>query len=173
MNPLARLSPAVYAALADLAVAGVRVPVYEQQAPAEARFFVLLSAPAILATAGRPACQSWTCQLVLDMVTRFPSGVVSADPADEVAEQVLTRLAGAALALPPDWQCMPGRLVSADQGETPPPEQAGRVVQRRLTLNWDVYHHAPAAELAPVGVAPARETAGFWAGLRAYFEGLF
>lgn len=174
MNPLARLSPAVYAALVGLAVADVAVPVYEQQAPPEARFFVLLSAPAILAASGRPGCRGWTCQLVLDVVTRFPTEALSADPADELAEQVLLRLAGVPLALPAGWQGMAGRLVAADQGEMPPPEQISRVVQRRLTLEWDVYCHIPAPALSVAEpVSPVRETAGFLAGLRAYFQRIF
>jgi hypothetical protein len=172
MNPLARLSPALYAALSGLAVAGVAVPVYEHSVPADARFYVLLSAPAILAAGGRPGCRSWRCEVVVQAITRFASDKLTSVPANELAEQVLLRLDGVALPLPEGWQCMPGQLMPADEG-APPAADTPQQVVRRLRLRWEVYCHAPATVVAPVTTAPPRETPGFLAALRGYFQGLF
>jgi len=172
MNPLARLSPALFAALSGLAVAGVPVPVYEQVAPAEAHFYVLLGAPAILSSGGRPGCRVWACEVVVEAVTRFATDRLSGAPADELAEALLLRLDGVALAMPDGWQCMPGHLATADEGPAPVPESGPRVV-RRLVLRWEVYCHLPAEPPVLAPVAPPRQTPGFLAAVRGYFQGLF
>jgi hypothetical protein len=148
MNPLARLSPALYTALSGLAVVGVPVPVYEHSVPADTRFYVLLSEPAILASGGRPGCRSWRCEVVVQVITRFASDTMSSVPANEVAEQVLLRLDGVALPLPEHWQCMPGQLLPIDDGPTPAADMPQQVV-RRLRLRWEVYCHAPAGLVVP------------------------
>lgn len=171
MYPLARLLPALYAALSGLAVADVAVPVYEHSVPAETRFYVLLSDSAILAAGGRLGCQSWRCEVVVDVVTRFSTEALSSAPASEISEQVLLRLAGVALALPDGWQCMPGQVHQA--GPTPAALLVDLlpVVARRLRLQWEVYlHQAPAQLVAP---AAAPRPAGLLTALRGYFQGIF
>lgn len=171
MYPLARLLPALYAALSGLAVADVPVPVYEHSVPEGTRFYVLLSDSAILAAGGRPSCQSWRCEVVVDVVTRFADSTsLSSAPANEIIEQVLLRLSGVALGLPEGWQCMPGQV--KDAGATPDlPQDFGPAVARRLRLQWEVYLHAAPAQFVPPLAAP--KPAGFLAGLRAYFQTVF
>jgi hypothetical protein len=171
MYPLARLVPALYAALSGLAVAEVPVPVYEHSVPADTRFYVLLSDSAILASGGRPSCRSWRCEVVIDVVTRFPNEKnISSAMANEVIEQVLLRLDTVALALPEPWQCMPGQV--HDAGPTPGlPAELGPNVARRLRLQWEVYLHESPAQ--PTPPPAATRSPAFLNALRGYFQGLF
>lgn len=173
MNPLARLSPALYAALSGLAVAGVPVPVYEHSVPAKTPFYVLLSEPVILTSGGRPGCRFWRCEVVVQAITRFAGDTLTSVPANEITEQVLRRLQGVELAMPEFWQCMPGQLRPSDEGPAPTADAPPQVV-RRLRLRWEVYCHALEESVAPALLPlPVRETPGFFAVLRNYFQGIF
>lgn len=135
MNPLLRLSPAVYAALSGLAYAGVPVPAVEFLAAPTAGHYVLLEQPTAVEVSGRARCKQWTCTLVVDVVTQFAGDLLSSGPADALSEQVLVALQDVALPLPEaGWQCSAGTLeLSTELRET---DGALKAVRRLLRLRW-------------------------------------
>lgn len=145
MNPLFRLSPALYATLNGLVYAGEPVPVYEHVPTPEPLRYVRLGAPGIGAAGGRPGCQQWPCTATVEVVTRFATGSVSSTPADEIAEYVLSLLQGQPLLMPPNWQAMPGQLDGADDEGAPSDGQV-LIVRRRLKMRWAVFYHGPPAQ---------------------------
>jgi len=142
MNPLLRLSPAVFAALSGLVYQGVAVPVYDyanQQPPA---YYVLLTKPQVLSVTGRASCRQWLCEVLLDVVTKFPTRNVDSTVADVIADQILERLDYVALPLPDGFQCMEGRAVSLDDAGDDTTGQS-QVVHRRLRVRWYLSWNGP------------------------------
>lgn len=168
MNPLARLSPALFTALSGLVYDSVDVPVYEHSPTAEDAYYILLINPKIVDTSGRASCRQWLCEIVIKVMTQFASDAVSGEPSDDLTEAILARLEGYRLPLPDRWDCLPGQLVSGDD-EASDADQEQRVVLRRLRFQWLVTHHgeAKAPPTAPViAAAPAP-------GFLAFFQRLF
>jgi hypothetical protein len=138
MNPLLRLSPAVFTALSGLVHAGAAVPVYDyanKEAPA---YYVLLAKPRVLSVTGRPTCRQWLCEVLIDVVTKFPTINV----ADAIADQVLERLDYVAPPLPDGFQCMEGRAVDMDDEGDDTTGQS-QVVHRRLRVRWHLSWNGP------------------------------
>jgi hypothetical protein len=169
MNPLTSLSPALYAALLGLAVKGASVPVYEHSVPTGLKFWVLLGSPAIISASGRSGCRSWTCEVVIQVITRFPTDTLSSVPANLIADQVLLCLAGVALVMPEPWQCMPGLLLPAGEGEQAAADTPRQVV-RRLRLRWDLYYHSVATLPVPPTPPPSTRASSYAAAAYSTFS---
>jgi hypothetical protein len=143
MNPLARLSPALYTALSGLVYAGVSVPVYEQPNVEPPAYYVLLARPKVLSTTGRASCRQWYCEVVIQVMTKFPSRNVDATPADAIADLILLRLDGQRLPMADRWDCLPGQLESLDD-EAEGTDEENHIVPRRLRLRWLLSYMGPA-----------------------------
>lgn len=147
MNPLARLSPALYTALTGLAYAGVAVPVYQHVPEKAPLYYVVLHEPKIGQATGRLTCRQWPCSVTVEVITRFATDAVSSVPADAIADLVLARLDGRSLPLIGGWQAMEGQLAAGD-GEGEPTDGDYRLVRRRLTLRWVLFNHGQ--QVSPV-----------------------
>jgi len=165
MNPLLRLSPAVYAALAGLAYAGAPVPVAEHLTGSTGGHYVLLEQPTAVKVSGRARCKQWTCTQLVDVVTQFPADAVSSAPADALSDQVLLALDDVRLLLPVGWQCGPG--VAELNTEIRETDGALLAVRRLLRLRWDVFYDTyrppvavpPGALVSETGAVLLAETA--------------
>jgi hypothetical protein len=148
LNPFKHLSPALYARLSNaLTLAGAVVPVHEHLPGNHAGHYVLLQQPLATRAPGSAGCQAWSCTVLVDVVTQFPTQAISSVPANELADQITELLDFQRLTVP-GYDCGPGLLETLGDA---PPESIGElvVVRRLLRYRWQVHYHA-AASVVPV-----------------------
>lgn len=108
MNPLKYLLPAVYAALTTPdkpEVEGVEVDVFQHLPNGyTGSLYVLIGQPTATPSGRAQACSLWSCTVLLDCVSLSEPGYVSSIPADELADQLTTRLFDVVLSLGGGWQ---------------------------------------------------------------------
>lgn len=153
MDPLTYLLPAVYTALSApaLTVEGASVPVFQHLPEPLAGHYVLLTQPTAVDEGGSADCMGWSCTLLIDVVTQFPTRAINTIPSQQLAAAILERLHRAAdgirprLTLPDAWDCGPASLV-LNQGLDDPaaPGQQLFAYRRLIRLRWPVYYHVPA-----------------------------
>lgn len=142
MNPLAYLLPALHAALAGLTVDGVPVFVGQFVDGNTAGHYVLIDQPTDADAGGSVGCEHFSCTVLLDVVTQFPTDQVNSLAAESLVSQINARLRRQRLALGGQWDCGPGSLEPAvQQRET----DGGLTLHRRLLrYRWEVYYHEAA-----------------------------
>ena len=154
MNPLLHLLPAVYAALSRPALtwAGAPVPAFEHLAQPLAGHYVLLEQPTATGQGGGRQCRQWSCTALVDVVTQFPTDLVSSAPADALADQITDRLEGQALyGLPAGYDCGPAVLELHNELREGGAGVELAAVRRLLRFRWTVYAHATAPIWPPAG----------------------
>lgn len=153
MDPLRHLLPAVYQALSatPLAVGGASVPVFQHLPKPQGGHYVRLHQPRAPQAAGASSCYEWSCTLLVDVVTQFPTTAIDTIPAGDIADQILTRLhrdedgQRPVLPLPTGWQCGPA-TVELNEGLDEPAAPGNELAayRRLIRLRWPVFYHVPA-----------------------------
>lgn len=157
MNPLASLLPALIALLnaPPLQYDGAEVGAFEHLPSNNAGHYVLLQQPTAVGAGGSAACRRWSCTALVDVVTQFPTDLVSSEPAETLATQVASRVEGRRLTLPVGYDCGPATLDLHSELR----ESDGELlaVRRLLRYRWDVFYSTPLTDM-PLTPAPSVET---------------
>lgn len=141
MYALKLLRRAVYAALTTepLTLDGAAIGVYDKSPAGDT--YVLLTQPTQTPTTRSRACQGYDCTMLIDCTSGFKTqGIVSSDPADDLAALVFNRLNGVRLTIGPGWQTTNATVEQANGLDDFNNEQVD--VHRYLRLRWSMVYTA-------------------------------
>lgn len=143
MNPLASLLPALATALAGLEVEGTPVFVGQFLPANNPGHYVLIEQPTDTDAGGGAECPRFTCTVLLDVVTQFPTDLANSLPVESLVSQIHARLRRKRLALGDNWDCQPGSVEPAIQLRETDGQKL--ILRRPLRYRWDIRWHTPAS----------------------------